>query len=106
MIGQRLPVIPGYVRRYPWMKDHEFGELQQHLAEVARQHGRTLGTVYVEEFPTEPEAFNALLASMKELDAPAVIVPSKAHLGRWDLAGSKYDQLQQVAETKVIIADP
>jgi hypothetical protein len=106
VIGQRLPVVPGYVRRYPWMTDHEFGALQHHLAEVARQHGRTLGTVYVEELPTDPKAFNALLASLKKLDVPAVIIPSKAHLGRWDLAGSKYDQLQQVAETKVIIADP
>jgi hypothetical protein len=88
------------------MKDDEFGALQQHLADVARQHGRTLGTVYVEELPTDPSAFNAMLASLKDFEVPAVIIPSKAHLGRWDLAGSKYDQLQQVAETKVIIADP
>jgi hypothetical protein len=88
------------------MTERELGEVQQRLVEVARQHGRTLGTVYVEELPTDPRAFNALLASLKELDTPAVIIPSKAHLGRWDLKGSKYHQLQQVAETKVIIAHP
>jgi hypothetical protein len=88
------------------MGDHELGELQQHLADVARQRGRTLGTVYVEELPTDPAAFTALLASLKDLDTPALIIPSKAHLGRWDLAGSKYNLLQQVAKTEVIIAQP
>ncbi|GAB2679312.1 hypothetical protein [Kribbella swartbergensis] len=88
------------------MRDRDLGEVQQRLAEVAKQHGRTLGTVYVEELPTDPQAFEALLASLKDLDAPAVIIPSKAHFGRWDLAGSKYDLLQQqVANTQVIIAD-
>ncbi|MGY4769764.1 hypothetical protein ACXC9Q_22830 (plasmid) [Kribbella sp. CWNU-51] len=87
------------------MDDRELGELQQRLAEVARRHGRTLGTVYVEELPTDPQAFEVLLAALNELDMPAVIVPSKAHLGRWDLAGSKYNRLQQIVKTEVIIAD-
>jgi hypothetical protein len=99
-----LPVILGYVRRYPWMSEQELGELHQRLAEVARHHGRTLGTVHVEELPTDPEAFEALLAATRQMAAPAVVIPSKAHLGRWDLAGSKYDLLQQAAETQVIIA--
>jgi hypothetical protein len=100
-----MPVAPGYIRRYPSMTDGELGDLQQLLAKVARQHGRTLGTVYVEDLPTDPRAFQRLLASINDLDAPAVIVPSKAHLGRWDLEGSKYHLLQQVTETEVIIAD-
>lgn len=99
-----MPVIPGYVRRYPWMSDRELGQLQQRLAEVARRHDRTLGTVYVEELPTDPKAFEELLVSVKDLEAPAVIVPSRAHLGRWDIPDSKYQQLQQVATTEVIVA--
>ncbi|MFG1626220.1 hypothetical protein [Kribbella sp. NPDC049227] len=87
------------------MNDDDLGGLQQRLAEVASQHGRTLGTVYVEDLLTDPEAFNVLLSCVKDLDAPAVIVPSKAHLGRWDLADSKYSQLQQVVTTEVIVAD-
>ena len=98
-------VVPGYIRRYPTMSDRELGEVQQQLADVARRHGRTLGTVYVEDLPTDPSAFQQLLASIKDLDSPAVIVPSRAHLGRWDLEGSKYHLLQQVTETEVIIAD-
>ncbi|TCC52145.1 hypothetical protein E0H73_40120 [Kribbella pittospori] len=88
------------------MNDVELGQVQHHLAEVARRHGRTLGTVHVEELPTDPEAFNVLLASLAHLDVPAVIIPTKAHLGRWDLRGSKYDLLQQVAKAEVIVAEP
>ncbi|MEV0283515.1 hypothetical protein AB0H36_05275 [Kribbella sp. NPDC050820] len=105
MIGRRFPVAPGYVRRYPGLSARELGELQRRLAEVAKRHGRTLGTVYVEELPSDPKAFEELLVSLKRLDAPAVVIPSKAHLGRWDLPGSKYEQLQQSTETKVIVAD-
>lgn len=105
MIGERMPVVLGYVRKYPGMSDREAGELQIRLAAVARHHGRTLGTVHVEELPTDPQAFEGLLASLQKLSAPAVIVPSKAHLGRWDHAGSKYDVLQRTTKAEVIVAD-
>ncbi|HET6295579.1 MAG TPA: hypothetical protein VFG33_19480, partial [Kribbella sp.] len=70
----------------------------------ARLHGRTLGTVHAEDLPTDPQAFDALLASLNELPAPAVIVPTKAHLGHWDQVGSKYDLLRR-ARAEVIVAD-
>jgi hypothetical protein len=100
-----MPVVLGYVRKYPGMSDREVGELQVRLATVAGHHGRTLGTVHVEELPTDPQAFEALLASLQRLPAPAVIVPSKAHLGRWDHPGSKYDVLQRTTKAEVIVAD-
>jgi hypothetical protein len=105
VIGGRMPVVLGYVRRYPWMTESEFGETQHRLALVARQHGRTLGTVHVEDLPTEPQAFEALLDSLTELAVPAVIIPSRAHLGRWDQAGSKYELLRRATAAEIIVAD-
>lgn len=105
VLGGRTPVILAYVRRYPAMTDGETCDLQLRLAAIARLHGRKLGAVHVEELPTEPQAFERLLASVQELPVPAVIVPSKAHLGRWDLAGSKYAVLQQAVQTEVIVAN-
>jgi hypothetical protein len=93
------------MRRYPWMKDHELGEVQQSLADAARQRGYTLGTIHVEELPTEPQAFDALLASASELEVRAVIVPSRAHLGSWDSANSKYEQLRRRTTAEVVVVD-
>ncbi|WP_132157764.1 hypothetical protein [Kribbella antiqua] len=87
------------------MKEIEFEILQRRLADVASQHGRTLGTVHIEKQRTEPRAFAALLTELKDLPSPAVIVPSKTHLGRWDLPDSKYAELRQATGAEVIVAD-
>jgi hypothetical protein len=105
VIGQAMPLALGYARRYPGMTDRELGDLQQRLAVAARQRGYVLGTVHLEELPTDPRAFDDLLASLGELKVRAVIIPSKAHLGSWDSADSKYDQLRRRATAEVIVLD-
>jgi hypothetical protein len=85
------------------MADCEYGVLQQRLAETARQAGYVLGTVHVEDLPTDPEAFEALLASARDFNVRAVIIPTKAHLGRWDQVGSKYEQLRRATSAEIIV---
>jgi hypothetical protein len=101
-----MPLALGYLRRYPWMTEHEYGEAQERLATAARRAGHTLGTIHVEELPTDPEAFEALLAAVADLNIRAVIIPSKAHLGRWDKADSKYDRLRRATTAEIIVAAP
>jgi hypothetical protein len=105
VIGKQMPLALGYVRRYPWMSDREYGVLQQRLAEAARQAGYTLGTVHAEDLPTDPQAFEILLASTRDLNVRAVIIPTKAHLGRWDRIGSKYEQLRRTTSAEIIVID-
>ena len=103
--AERLPVALGYVRRYPWMTDIELDIVERRLGEVARQHGRTLGTIHIEFLHTEPRAFKMLLAALEDSPSAAVIVPTKAHLGRWDRPESKYYELRQATGAEVIVAD-
>ena len=104
MIGRPMPLALGYLRRYPWMTELEYGEVQERLAIAARRAGHTLTTIHVEELPTDPQAFEALLAAVTELDVRAVIVPSKAHLGRWGNSDSKYERLRRVTSAEIIVA--
>lgn len=106
MIGRPMPLALGYIRRYPWMTDDELGSVQMALAATARRRGYTLGTVHLEELPTDPQAFDALLASLDELEVRAVLIPSKAHLGPWDSADSKYERLRQRTTAEVVVLDP
>jgi hypothetical protein len=99
-----MPLALGYVRRYPWMTDREYGEVQERLAVAARRAGHTLGTIHVEEMPTDPKAFEALLAAVAELDVRAVLIPSKAHLGCWENSDSKYERLRRVTTAEIIVA--
>ncbi|TCM49425.1 hypothetical protein EV648_103700 [Kribbella sp. VKM Ac-2568] len=99
-----MPLVLGYMRRYPFMPDHEVGQMQQHLAAIARENGYTLGTVHVEELPTDPLAFETLLAAIRDLRAPAVIVPTSAHLGRADDPGSRWRLLQHETEVRILVA--
>lgn len=105
MIGEPMPLALAYVRRYPWMPDREYGLLQLRLAVAAREAGYTLGTIHVEELPTDPRAFEGLLTTVTQLDVRAVIVPSKAHLGRWDHTASKYEQLRRATSAEIIVLD-
>jgi hypothetical protein len=87
------------------MTDAAAREVEDHLAAAARLRGRRLGRVFVEDLPTDPSAFEELLTSLQELPTPGVIVPTKVHLGRWDIAESKYAVLQRTVRTEVIVAD-
>ena len=104
MISRPMPLALGYVRRYPGMSECEYGDIQHRLADAAREAGHTLGTIHVEELPTDPQAFDALLAAVKELNVRAVVIPTKAHLGRWDLDGSKYEHLRRATAAEIIVA--
>jgi len=75
MIGPARRLALGYLRWYPLMSPTELGRWQQRMAETATTRGLVLGTVHVEELPTQPQAFEALLASIRALDVAAVIVP-------------------------------
>ncbi|WP_328522908.1 hypothetical protein [Kribbella sp. NBC_00359] len=88
------------------MPDREYGLLQQRLATAAQHAGYTLGAIHVEELPTDPRAFEALLDSVADLDIRAVIIPTKVHLGRWERRGSKYEQLRRSTSAEIIVLDP
>lgn len=104
MIRPAQPLALGYIRRYPGMTAREYGDTQHRLAVAAREAGHTLGTIHVEELSTDPQAFEALLAAVNELDVRAVIIPTRFHLGRWDLRESKYEQLRRATTAEIIIA--
>ena len=74
------------------------------IAVAAREAGHTLGTIHVEELATDPQAFDALLADVKELNVRAVVIPTKVHLGRWDLTGSESEQLRRATSAEIIVA--
>jgi hypothetical protein len=86
------------------MSAREYGDIQHRLAAAAREAGHTLGTIHVEELSTDPQAFEALLAAVNDLDVRAVIIPTRFHLGRWDLKDSKYEQLRRATAVEIIIA--
>jgi hypothetical protein len=86
------------------MTELEYGEAQERLAAAARLAGHTLGTIHVEEMPTDPQAFEALLAAVTDLNVRAVIIPSQAHLGCWENSGSKYERLRRVTSAEIIVA--
>ncbi|MFI7067068.1 hypothetical protein ACIBL3_39140 [Kribbella sp. NPDC050124] len=88
------------------MLEREFELLHQRLATAAAHAGYSLGTVHVEELPTDPQAFEALLTSVVDLGARAVIVPSRAHLGCWERKESKYEQLRRSTSAEIIVLDP
>ncbi|MEV0792591.1 hypothetical protein [Kribbella sp. NPDC050459] len=88
------------------MHDHEYGLLHRRLTTAAEQAGYALGAIHVEELPTDPRAFEALLKSVAAPDIGAVIIPSKAHLGRWEQMGSKYEQLRRSTTAEIIVLDP
>lgn len=106
MARPQMPLAVAYVRRYPWMPDREYSILWRRLATAAQHAGYMLGVTHVEELPTDPRAFEALLQSVAEPDVRAVIIPSKAHLGRWDQPGSKYEQLRRSTSAEIIVLDP
>ena len=105
MIPHPMPVVPGYMRRYPGMTSDELGEMQHRLAAAARKRGYVLGTVHVEELPTEPRAFDALLSYLKEVAVPAIVVPTFAHIGTINNPGSKYSKLRSETTAEIVIAE-
>ncbi|MDX6241993.1 MAG: hypothetical protein QOG10_6864 [Kribbellaceae bacterium] len=104
VIGQPMPVVLGYMRKYPLMTDAEVARTQRHLAEYARDRGYTLGTIYIENLETDPKAFKELLEGVNRIQAPAVVVPTSIHLGKIDCGESKWAQLRQATRAHVLVA--
>jgi hypothetical protein len=105
MIGAARRLALGYLRWYPLMSPTELGQWQQRMAETATTRGLVLGTVHVEELPTQPRAFEALLASIRALDVAAVIVPTPIHLGARDEPGSPWNRLSLDTGVEVVFTD-
>ena len=93
MIPTRGRLALGYMRRYPLMSADDLGRWQQLMADTAKAHGFVLGTVHVEELPTELQAFEALLTSIRDVAVAVVIVPSPFHGGDRDEPGTRRHRL-------------
>ena len=96
----------GYLRRFPLMSALELGALQQRMATTASARRLVLGTVHVEELPTQPQAFAELLTSVRALDVAAVIVPTLIHIGDRDAPGTLWNQLWLAARVEVVFTGP
>ena len=96
----------GYLRRFPLMSALELGDWQQRMATTASARGLVLGTVHVEELPTQPQAFAELLASVRALDVTAVIVPTLIHIGDRDEPGTLWTHLWLAARVEVAFTGP
>jgi hypothetical protein len=93
----------GYVRKYPGLTVRTIDQLRQRLSKCAEANGYRLLEVHIEERQTDPTAFFALIASIAATGAEAVVVPTRAHLGREQIQDSKITHLRRTTNAEVLI---
>jgi hypothetical protein len=74
------PLLLGYARRDLYLSNRHVNDLKRELGDFARLEGFLMGSVYVEDPETAPQAFEALVASVNRYEITAVVMPSLRHL--------------------------
>jgi len=104
MAGQRTFAV-GYLRLYRSMTCYQLTQAQNQLAAVAEREGVHLCKVFVEQFRTDPAAFDALIRSVKRRRIALVIVPSEAHLSAVGGGRTKLERLRRETAASAVAAD-
>ena len=74
------PLLLGYARRDLYLSGRHVDDLKCELGEFAQLEGFLMGSVYVEDPETAPQAFEALVASVNRCQIAAVVLPGLRHL--------------------------
>jgi hypothetical protein len=93
----------GYVRKYPGHTVRKIDQLRQRLSKCAEVNGYRLLDVHIEERHTDPSAFFALIASIAQTGAEAVVVPTRPHLGGEQIQDSKITHLSRTTNAEVLV---
>ncbi|MFG1819204.1 hypothetical protein ACGFIF_35960 [Kribbella sp. NPDC049174] len=104
MAGQR-PLAVGYLRHYRSMTCHQLTRAENQLAAFAEREGVHLCKVFVEQFRTDPAAFDALIRSVRRRRIAVVIVPSEAHLSAVGGGRTKLERLHHETSARALAAD-
>jgi hypothetical protein len=104
MTGQQVLGV-GYLRQYRAMTCYQLAKARGELAAFAQQQGIHLSKVYVEQFRTDPAAFDTLIRSVRRRGIAVVIVPSEAHLSAVGGGETKLDRLHQETTAQALAAD-
>lgn len=78
--GATPPLALGYVRAHLLMTESELADARSDLADYAEREGFRLGTVYVEQPDTVPEAFRDLVDEIVQEEPQAILTPNALHL--------------------------
>ncbi|MET9317244.1 hypothetical protein ABZX12_35960 [Kribbella sp. NPDC003505] len=80
--GDRLhpALLLGYARCDLYLSDRHVDDLKRELGEFGQLEGFLMGSMYVEDPETAPQAFEALVASVNRYEITAVVLPSLRHL--------------------------
>lgn len=74
------PLALGYVRAHLLMTETELAASKSDLAAYASREGYRLGSVYVEQPDTVPEAFRELVDEIVRVEPRFIVTPSALHL--------------------------
>lgn len=74
------PLLLGYARRDLYLSGRHVDDLKRELGKFAQLEGCLMGSVYVEDPETAPQAFDALVASVNRCQITAVVLPGLRHL--------------------------
>ena len=80
MTDYRRPLLLGYARCDVYLSGRHVDNLKRELGECAQLEGFLMGSVYVEDPETAPQAFEALVASVNRYEITAVVLPHLRHL--------------------------
>lgn len=80
MTDYSRPLLLGYARRDLYLSGGHVDELKHQLGEFAQLEGFLMGSVYIEDPETAPQAFEALVASVNRYQITAVVLPGLRHL--------------------------
>lgn len=97
------PLLLGYARRDLYLSGRHVDDLKRELGEFAQLEGFLMGSVYVEDPETAPQAFEALVASVNRYEITAVVLPSLRHLA---LVGDPADirlQFERVTGARIML---
>lgn len=95
----------GYLRQYRSMTCYQLAQARGDLAAFAQQQGVRLSKMYVEQFRTDPAAFDALIRSVRGRRIAVVIVPSEAHLSAVGSGETKLERLHRETTARALVAD-
>jgi hypothetical protein len=104
MTGQK-PLAVGYLRQYLSMTCDQLTQARNRLEAFAEQEGFQLDKVFVEQFHSDPAAFDALIRSVRRRRIAVVIVPSEAHLSAVGGSRTKLERLHRETRSRALVAD-
>ncbi|WP_350279125.1 hypothetical protein [Kribbella sp. HUAS MG21] len=103
MTDYSRPLLLGYARRDLYLSGRHVDDMERELGEFGQLEGFLMGSVYVEDPETAPQAFEALVASVNRYEITAVVLPSLRHLALVGGPAEVRAQFERVTGARIVL---